>query len=1189
MDQPLPSQIKAPMYHTHLTINIGASGNAADSNAIKSIQKFQHVDYNRFDPPKASKEIEHSVSWLITRPYSAQVWEKIRITVRQSYHYPQELYNSQLSNMRRQLNKWQDALPVVALNSRLSRSRSPIIWILSLFLVVAVAAAQQSVLNIPKVIAYDPMVPVADQLKIPVVAGAPPSPPVQTEPEKQKEYAYIQRQENDRVRLQGSLYVELTPEDIKQMKASQGGDIPSGPPNFIRYSKEPLPWEGLEIDTQNGGEIPQDDDYTTLGWPYSPWEGEFRYEAMPDDNGYNDVDLGEDESREVESEDTCRDDRLDDGNSKNKQKEKGGLQKSLRRHHHHRYSCHRSQQLQHQKEPPVTPINVGNDSQAKDQVKVTYAKIINSNPSINSDDKVDKLDVAEALPSLLDEESEIFQIERIDEFGASAANDPNVIDNINEVVDPQVWDALEPPQKSRPRTQQYVESDRREGGKSRSPESSYGAKSAKRVKKLEFEPGAETDDETIWPKFDQIDILGHEAEVDWLNEQGLIQKEAYRKHNRQRGRFEGGKGNEEAEDEDEDENTDDENKDKSRDNGNSDEDNDADTHEDDEKEIIREQNKSPEELYNDPLWHKKHGGLNPKHFHPDNTVEWVEQKMTSRAEKQDRDEDGVVFPDTYSSEPYSQLIFPSVSGDPRSTLGYIAYNYQGDRIMDFSMVGWNEGNTNLPDPTKDVPVLERLFPRDGSDSDSDQGDDTSRIQKALDRVSDITAQNTLSKDVIPRGALVLEKGVYRISKPLKIRASGILFRGDPAGGSRIVCQWESTGPRYAVEIEGKKDIILDDTNIPVIADYTPVGSFFLTLDPTYFEDVELAVGDQVILTRVGNDRWVEDIGMDDFDSNKKGVKPWKKMLGRMYRTIRSLNSQTGIVQLDAPLPISIWRGYGGAYVTKYQDNKIRALGVQFLDMVFPNNIGRTVEDMLDERGRGSTDYRFSFEIFANYALRVDLACHMYISHITSAFFHNFISIGTDVHHVTMDSIVHSYPDEMLSGQSAFQLSGQLVLIKNTLSQGSFHFFVDINHVMGPNVFHRTQGTNVGKPYQPIPLDFAPGEVGPHMKFCTGILVDQVVTDGSIQIVNRGDMGTGQGYSGANSVVWNSRAREGILTHRATGFQNFVIGSEDFDAEDRHPWDSHGWKEHVGSEVLPGSLYLRQLSDRLDRLSKGWLA
>lgn len=60
--------------------------------------------------------------------------------------------------------------------------------------------------------------------------------------------------------------------------------------------------------------------------------------------------------------------------------------------------------------------------------------------------------------------------------------------------------------------------------------------------------------------------------------------------------------------------------------------------------------------------------------------------------------------------------------DPTSPLGYVAYNHQGDRSMDFSMVGWNEGNTDIPN-TKDIPVIERLWPRQEADSELDKGND----------------------------------------------------------------------------------------------------------------------------------------------------------------------------------------------------------------------------------------------------------------------------------------------------------------------------------------------------------------------------------------------------------------------------------------------------------------------------------
>ncbi|KAG0250621.1 hypothetical protein BG011_008205 [Mortierella polycephala] len=731
----------------------------------------------------------------------------------------------------------------------------------------------------------------------------------------------------------------------------------------------------------------------------------------------------------------------------------------------------------------------------------------------------------------------------------TAIEDSNVQETMEEaVVESNVWDAVGISRKEQEEARSSREYIVR-------PEDGEGEKNENE------EPLNNWNAEAARISMDQIDLMGHEAEVEWLHEHDAIQQTWKVRYHRKNHRLRGNKDNKKPE------------LDNSSDNPGS-----------------MGANSINTDVTRDPLWDYEHGGLSPKHYRPFNHDKDPSNfRNRNKVEKKDRDEDGTVFPDTYSDAPYSKIVYPTTTSDPNSPLGYIAYNRQGDRIMDFSMVGWNEGNTELPDPKQQVPVIENLFPRPKADSDSDQGDDTDRIQKALDRVAKKTRATVKATTVVPTGALVLARGVYRISRPLKIRDSGILFRGDPAGGSRIVCQWEPTGPRYAIEIEGKTDKMLKETRIPIVSDYTPVGSFYLTLDPAYFQDARLKVGDQVIVTRIGNERWVQDIGMDDFDSDKEGVKPWKKMTARMYRTIRSLNPKTGIVQLDAPLPISIRRHYGGGWIIKYEDRKIRALGIQFLDMVFPQNIGRTIDEMLDEEGRGSQDYRFSFEIFANYALRIDRACHVYFSHITSAYFHNFISIGTDAHHMTLESVVHSYPDEMLSGQSAFQLSGQLILIKNSLSQGSFHFFVDINHVMGPNVIHRAQATNVGRAYQAMPLDFAPGEVGPHMKYCTGILFDQVVTDGSIQIVNRGDMGTGQGYSGANSVVWNSRAREGILTHRPRGSQNFVIGSEDFEARDRQSWDSHGWKEHSGSEVLPGSLYIRQLNDRLGRLAKGWAA
>ncbi|KAF9984285.1 hypothetical protein BGZ75_004139 [Mortierella antarctica] len=998
----------------------------------------------------------------------------------------------------------------------------------TLLLVAATSISAQATVS-GVVAAYDPLESVSKQLKVLVIAGVPPPLASGQAGQRQKEQAYLQRLEKDRARRRGQFYVESSRKDVSE------DDIPGvdGVHEGTETSKEPLPWEGVEDedeDEDNSITLRQDDFLSEVR-VFSPWENSFKFRA--DDNSQDDDNDDNDD---------------DDKNLHNN--------KATERHVWNMES-----------EPKPVAQGDGDDGAA-----------------IVEDQDLDRatLVASSATDDDLENEKEngrLLKVEEEGRFGTeSNARDPNVRENQNEIIVPQVWDADGVSQKGETGKQEYVETE--EETADETPALSLNSTQPVKDEKEKEEGGKDVSK----ARLDEVDLMGGEAELEWLQEQAAMQDAWKAKHHHVHHQQHRTKR--------------------------------IDRHGEGEFRSGHDP-VTVEEMLKDPLWGYKHGGLNPKHCRDGNThYDDIPSHRHVRLEKQDRDEDGTIFPDVDSTQPYSKIVFPSDPANPESSLGYIAYNHHGDRIMDFSMAGWNEGNTDLPDPLLDVPVIEHLEPRPEADSDADKGDDTQRIQKAIRRVQKITRASVNASTVVPTGALVLAKGVYRIKKPLKINGSGLLFRGDPKGGSRIVCQWGPNDFRYAIEVEyvakvsyvanahcpsvyfnhfnatiyrGTEDEILDRTRVPIVADYSPVGSFFLNLDPARLQHSDLDVGHQVIVSRVGNDRWVESIGMDDFHSEKEGVRPWKRMRARMFRTIRSLDRQTGIVQMDAPLPISIQRSFGGGWITQYNDNKIRALGIQFLDMVFPHNIGRTSDEMLDDEGRGSEDYRFSYEIFANYALRLDNVCHMYISHITTAFFHNFVSVGTGAHHLTMDSIVHSYPDDIYSGQSAFQLSGQLILVQNSISQGSCHHFVHISHVMGPNVIHRVQALNLGKPFQPMPLDFAPGDVGPYMRFCAGLLFDQVTTDGSIQIINRGNMGSGQGLSGANSVIWNSRAREGILTHRASGFQNFVIGGENLEAYDRMPWSTHGWKEHLGSEVLPGSLYLRQLADRKARLAKGWVA
>lgn len=84
-----------------------------------------------------------------------------------------------------------------------------------------------------------------------------------------------------------------------------------------------------------------------------------------------------------------------------------------------------------------------------------------------------------------------------------------------------------------------------------------------------------------------------------------------------------------------------------------------------------------------------------------------------------------------------------------------------NRIPDFSHVGYHSGERAIPH----VPVKMTLSPV--------QGDDTKRIQDALDRLG------TLPIDKVAlRGTLLLKRGVYRVDGRLKIDHSGIVLRGE---------------------------------------------------------------------------------------------------------------------------------------------------------------------------------------------------------------------------------------------------------------------------------------------------------------------------------------------------------------------------------------------------------------------------
>jgi hypothetical protein len=122
--------------------------------------------------------------------------------------------------------------------------------------------------------------------------------------------------------------------------------------------------------------------------------------------------------------------------------------------------------------------------------------------------------------------------------------------------------------------------------------------------------------------------------------------------------------------------------------------------------------------------------------------------------------------------PTTSLVYPGTNG----RLVYVADSL-GNRIPDFSNAGYKGGGVSIPY----VAVKETVWPV--------RGDNSVNIQAAIDRVS-----------VMPpdpsgfRGAVLLKMGIYDLEKPIYIKTSGVVLRGEGMSdiGTILVGKLEKT-------------------------------------------------------------------------------------------------------------------------------------------------------------------------------------------------------------------------------------------------------------------------------------------------------------------------------------------------------------------------------------------------------------
>ncbi|MET8629434.1 hypothetical protein ABZW30_37825 [Kitasatospora sp. NPDC004669] len=480
--------------------------------------------------------------------------------------------------------------------------------------------------------------------------------------------------------------------------------------------------------------------------------------------------------------------------------------------------------------------------------------------------------------------------------------------------------------------------------------------------------------------------------------------------------------------------------------------------------------------------------------------------------------------------------------------GRLVYGHdaQGNRIPDFSYAGYRNGAQPLP-PAK---VAVTLDP-------ASAGDDADRIQQALDKVAALP----LGADGL-RGAVLLSAGAYRVGKPLRIKASGVVLRGagSGSGGTRLVASGE---PRPLVELAGEGAPQKSGAEHAVTDDYVPVGATTLTLDSA----AGLKVGQQIVVQRPQEDAWIKAIGMDHIPPRPDGTpsKPWTPNDGLQFqRTVTAVDGNK--ITLDIPLTNALEKEFTHAKVWAYDfPGRISQVGVE----------GFSADGSAFVSAPGYDEHGYFASRFVDFAAVQDAWARDIAADEFGA---GIGSIGATASRVTITDtsatgMEHAVPQRAPFAQpGAYSIDGQQSLVVNCKVSGSnVHAWLTGARVAGPNVFSHCSSDNTGG----FRLD-----AGPHQRWATGTLYDDITMlhsrgpSDDLALTNRANAGSGQGWAGANQVMWNADVGFYGVENPPTA-HNWAFGTRGTPVEGRQT----GVLVSTGTPVQPESLYAQQLAER----------
>lgn len=505
--------------------------------------------------------------------------------------------------------------------------------------------------------------------------------------------------------------------------------------------------------------------------------------------------------------------------------------------------------------------------------------------------------------------------------------------------------------------------------------------------------------------------------------------------------------------------------------------------------------------------------------------------------------------------PTTSLVYPGVDGK----LVYVADSL-GNRIPDFSNAGYHGGGVAIPL----VPVKKVVWPV--------LGDNAVQIQKAIDEVSALPLDASGF-----RGTVLLRMGFYELAKPIYIRVSGVVLRGEGMSDlgtvlyGKIPSENQGPPPRRPalVNITGETGVKpMEDSKQVITDNYVPVGS-------TTF-NVKVAkgfkAGDKVLVRRIGNEEWIKAIGQDTVTV---GRNRWRPFTISYDRTIVAVSGNT--ITIDAPVFTAIESRWGGGEILKYSDDRIEHVGIENLRGVSEynpsvrtrvyGNMDRETNDDPNLRYEGEEyfsdeNHYFNFITIAN-------ARNVWVRNMSALHFAgSAVQSNAGTKFITVQDCQSLEPVSIRMGarRFTFQMNGQFCLVQRCYSQKGRHSFVLQGPESSGNVFLDCKAVN---PYSTSE---------PHNRWVNGVLYDNVKAPLTARywdyII---------GWAGANIVFWNCEGDfliQNPPTAKNYSFGHIGINAVIFNAPLQDLGKPKGHIESLDRHVTPRSLYLTQLKERL---------